>query len=323
MTDQEFINGIWKKYDNYLKENAKNKDNFFIKYKYKKIKFRRKLRMALNCILSLISMAGIVYAGLITHEFIQKSTKTDFEKNRGYDYNQNMIYDNSMYYKKIYTYEEYLEAQKIWNNLVDMQERDFENSFVIILAGENYNTTGLYISNIYVKNEELCIELRKKDYWDINETVISVEVSRDLDREEVNIINLPNQVNTEGKYIDIELLTEEYSIEEAIEDNCVVIKDNKIISPDKNRLNEFIDNCNNKIEDLIRIYKQESKKLLIYDIEYKDNRINMVSRSFKSKNDRILYRTGNKIMSRKDDFFIYYSLLDEMGNGALICILSI
>lgn len=230
MTDQEFVNGIWKKYDNYL--NTKNRDNFFVKYKYKKIKFRKKLRMAFNFILGLISMAGMVYAGLITHEIIQKNTKTDFEKNPGYDYNQNMIYDNEMYYKKLYTYEEYLDAQEIWDGLVDMQEKDFENSFVIILAGENYDTTCLYISNVYIKDEELFIELRKKEYWDINETVISVELSKQLDREKVNIINLPNQVNTEGKYIDIELLTEEYSIEEAIKDNCVVIKDNKIISPD-------------------------------------------------------------------------------------------
>lgn len=321
MTNQEFIDGVWEKYDNYI--HTKEKDKFFVKNLYRSINLKRNLRIISNIILALISTAGIVYAGTVTYEFIQKSTKTDFKKNIGYDYNQNMIYNNSMYYKKIYTYEEYLDAQKIWNNLVDMQEKDFENSFVIILAGENYDTTSLYVSNIYEKNQELCIELRKKDTWNIDDTVISIKIPKELDREKINIINLPNEVNTGGKYININLLKEEYTIEEAIKDNCFVVKVNEIVSNNKKQLDDFVNNCNNKIEDLIRIYIQEIDGVSIYDIEYKNDKINMVNRSMKSNNDRILYHTGNKIVVRKINSAIEYSLYDEIGNQTLFCRLEI
>lgn len=322
MTNQEFINGVWEKYDNYIK--TEERDRFFIKNLYASIKFKRNLRIISNMILALISTAGIVYAGTITYEIIQKSTKTDFQKNRGYDYNQNMIYNNSMYYKKIHTYEEYLDDQKLWNNLIDMQEEDFKDYFVVILAGENYDTTSLYVSNIYEKDQKLCIELRKKDTWSIDNTVISVKIPKELDREEIDIINLPNEVNTSDKYQDINSITEEYTIEDAIEDKCFVVKENKIISPDKKQLDNFVNNCNNKVEDLIRIYIQEvDNVVVIYDIEYKNNRINMVSKIMKSNNDRILYHTGNEIVVRRLNSAIEYSLYDEIGNQTLFCRLEV
>lgn len=321
MTNQEFIDGVWEKYDNYI--HTEKKDKFFVKNLYASITLKRNLKVISNIILALVSTAGIVYAGTVAYEFTQKSTKTDFQKNRGYDYNQNMIYNNSMYYKKIYTYEEYLDAQKTWDNLVDMQEEDFKNSFVVILAGENYDTTSLYVSNIYEKNQKLCIELKKKDTWSIEDTVISVKIPKELDREEIDIINLPNEVNALGKYLNINSITEEYTIEDAINDKCFVVKENKIISPDKKQLDNFVNNCNNKVEDLIRIYIEEIDRVLIYDIEYKNDRINMISKSMKSNDDSIFYHTGNKIIIRKIDSAIEYSLYDELGNQHLFCHLEI
>ena len=49
MTDNEFTNGVWEKYNNYV--NTKYKDKFFIENQYKKIKFHRKLSLALNFII--------------------------------------------------------------------------------------------------------------------------------------------------------------------------------------------------------------------------------------------------------------------------------
>ena len=322
MTDNEFTNGVWEKYNNYV--NTKYKDKFFVKNQYKKIKFHRKLSLPLNFIIAMIACVGVTYAGVVTYKFIQKSTYTDFEKNRGYDYNQNMIPNNSMYYKKIYSYDEYLEAKKIWNNLVEIQPDDFHEYFIMIIAGENYDTISLYIEDIYVENEELNIKLRKTEKWDKNNTVISTKISKNLDRETVNLINIPNKANTLGKYTDIENITIDYTIEDAKRDNCFVVDKNKIVSDDPEQLDKFIHNCENSIEDCIRIYAKEPDGILIEDLEYKNSRINMTTKSIKfdSGESKTYYRTGNKIRCAEDNKLSsrYYSLKDEIGNGAIFCI---
>lgn len=321
MTDQEFINVVWNKYDNYLCEDFK--DNFFTRNQYKHIRFNNKLSLVFNFILSLIVTTGIVYAGITAYEFIQKNTSTDFNKNRGYNYSQNMIYSNSMYYKKIYNYEEYLEAKKIWNNLVEIEPEEFNDYFIIIIAGENYDTTSLYISNAFIKNEELYIELKKTDVWDGNNTVISTKIPKELDKEKVNLINLPNEVSL-YKDIKIEDISEEYTIDEAIKDNCFVVdENNNIISSNQEQLNNFVNNCNNKVNDYIRIYLKEPERIVIHDIEYKNNKINMVSKEINSNKNEIYYRTGNKITIRKEESSTtYYRLSDEIGNGTIFCILN-
>lgn len=41
-------------------------------------------------------------------------------------------------------------------------------------------------------------------------------------------------------------------------------------------LDNFVNNCNKKVEDLIRIYIEEIDRVLIYDIEYKNDRIKVI-----------------------------------------------
>lgn len=320
MTDQEFIDRVWSKYNNYLRKEFE--DNFFEKNQYKHIRLNKKLSLAFNFILSLIITTGIVYAGIATYEYIQKNTSTDFNKNKGYDYSQNMIYSNSMYYKKIYNYDEYLEAKKIWNNLIEIKPEEFNDSFIIIIAGENYNTTSLYISNIYTEKEELYIELKKTDVWNSNNTVISTKISKELDKEKVNLINLPNEVNvSNGK--NIENISEDYTVDDAINDNCFVVEQNHIISSNHDQLNNFVDNCNNKVDDYIRIYIREPERIIIHDIEYKNNKINMVTKEINSNGSEIYYKTGNKITIKNvESFMKYYTLYDEIGNSTIFCILN-
>lgn len=324
MTDQEFINNVWNKYDNYLKQNVE--DTFFIKDQYKSIKFAHKLGLVFNFILSLIVTTGVVYASIFAYEFIQKNTNTNFDKNKGYDYKQNMIYNNSMYYKKIYNYNEYLEIQKIWDNLVELKQEEFSDYFIIIIAGENYATTNLYVSDIYDKDEKLFIELKQKsNEWNENNTVISVKVPKELDRENINLINLPNEIKNQNQKLSIDEISHDYSIEDAIQDNCFVVisdKRNIVVSEDKDRLNNFVNNCNNKINDYIRIYIKEPERFIIHDLEYKDNKIIMVTKEFNSGGDEMYYRTGNKLVTITIDSTIHYNLYDEIGNNTTFCILN-
>lgn len=328
LDEKDFINGVWNKYENYS-HTRKKKDNFFSKKNYKNTEYLLTIKSFVTFILSIITATGIVYAGITTYNFIQKSTSTDFNKNQGYDYNQNMISNNGMYYKKINSYEEYEEAKKIWDNLVDMNQGDFKDYFMVILAGENYNTTGLYISNLYIENQKLCIELKKKDVWNENDTVISTKISKELDREQIEIKNLPNEVNTTNKYRDIDDITCDYSIEEAIADNCFVINDkNQVVSNNETRLNEFVENCNNKINDLIRICIYESNRTIICDIEYLHNKINMVEKVIESNNVNTNYYTGIGITYKKRKsldgrgYSYDYNLYNEMGKNTIICIIK-
>lgn len=326
MSDKDFVNAIWDKYNKYDRKSLK-KDTFLKKFKYRNMHFNRRWRLVCSSVMILAVMTGVGYAGITSYKnkFIQRSTTTDFYKNRGYDYNQDMICSNGIYYKKIYNYNEYLEAKKRWDNLVDMQESDFEDSFVMILAGENYSTVSLYVSNIYVENETMCIEMRKKDKWNIEDTTISVNVSKDLDRKMVEIKKVSNSVDTAGKYKDLNEITKEYSVDEALKDNCFVIKGNKILSNNKKELDDFINDCNEKTHSVIRMYIRSNNSLSVMDMEYKDGKINSVSKYFNYTNneEEMYYRTGNKIVKYKDeDNYTNYLLYDEAGKNMYIAIIE-
>ena len=320
--DEVFVNGVWKKYNNYINSNVK--DIFFKKHQYKNTEIKRKISTAASFILGMIATSGIIYAGVARYNYIQKDTTTDFDAHTGYDYNQDMLYLNGFYYKRIYNYNDYISATKMWDNLVEMEEKDFEESFVIIIAGENYDTISLYISDIYDKDEKMYIDLKAKDKWNENDTVISVKVSKELDRENVEINNIPNIPQAPKEYTDITELSSDYTTQEAINDGCFVVKNNEIISDNKDLLNEFMNNCKQEKEGFLRIFDYEyGIQVSIFDIEYKSGKINMSCRLINSKEDKMFYRTGNRIVKVTNndinDKYIRYILLDEKGNQQILC----
>lgn len=62
MNNEEFINTVWNKYNNY--EESKNKERFFKKHQYKHIEIIRKIGTTISFILGMIATSGIVYATL-------------------------------------------------------------------------------------------------------------------------------------------------------------------------------------------------------------------------------------------------------------------
>ncbi len=321
-SDDVFVNNVWKKYNDYKNSNVKEK--FFESHQYKNSEVRRCLCTITSFILGSILTTGIVYAGVIIYDYTQKSTTTNWNQNIEYEYNQDMLYSDGFYYKKIYSYNDYENATQIWNNLIEMQEKDFENSFVIIIAGENYDTTNLYISSIYNKDEKMYIDLKSKNEWNENNTVISAKISKKLDKDFIKLNNIPNQPNTPNEYLDIKNLSNQYTIEDAINDGCFVVKNNEIISDNKKQLDNFINNCKLNVECFLRIYKYEyGIKISIFDIEYKSGKINMNCRSISSGEDKMLHRSGNRIEKLTNnniyDKYIVYALFDELGNQQIIC----
>lgn len=274
-------------------------------------------KIFINFIIISIFIGSIAYASIIVYNnFIQKETKTDFKNNPDYyDYAQDMQHYDGIYYKKIETYNNYLIDLKKWSGLVEMTEKDFENSFVVVIAGENYHTTGLYISNISADTEILHIDLNKKDTYD-GSTIISTKVSKDLNRPNIIVHNNPNVPNMSTKYIKIEDIPKDYSQEQAIADGCFVISANQVISNNRELFNTFIENCNNGIDGILRVYEYQelTNCVQIIDIECKNKIINTSRLNITFEGNHVVYSSGNKINSNGNT----YSISDEIGNSKIL-----
>lgn len=325
-SNQEFINKVWTKYDDYI--NSGKKDDFFEIHQIKRINLKKKMNFACSLLLGLFISTGIAYASVQTYNFIQKNTTTNFEQNPQYDYINDMNFYNGIYYKKITTYKQYMDAKKRWDNLVEVKKEDFNDSFILILAGENYNTTSLFVSNLFADDDTLYVELMHKDNWNESDTTISLKVSKDLEKENIDIKILPNKINISDKYIDINTITKDYSVEQARKEGCFIVRDNKVISSNKEQLNNFINNCKNEKNGTIRLYIDEIDRIRVCDIEYRDKKINMVIKTlnFNSEKSQYEYYTCKTINSFKTDegekiSGTNYYLSDERGNNVIFCII--
>ena len=277
------------------------------------IKNNSLVRIIMNFIIVIIAITGVTYAGITVYKFIQKETETDFSN---YDYSEDMQYYDGIYYKRITSYQTYLKDLEKWNELVEMTEDDFNNYFVVVVAGENYNTTGLYISDITTDQENIYIDLNKKDKWD-GSTVVSSKIEKDLYRENIVIRNNPNVPDASNKFVSMEEIPIGYTKEQAIQDGCFVIEYNKVISDDKEEFESFIENANNGIEGFIRIYQYDIiENVTIIDLECKNGKINMSQCNKTQTGSLPVYNSGNSIV--KGSLGIYW-LCDEIGNKKSIC----
>lgn len=275
-------------------------------------------RVIINTILIITCLVGITYAGVTIYKFMQKDTITDFKNNPEYDdYSVDMLYSDGIYYKTILDYETYIKDKKKWPELIELVEEDFKDFFIIVIAGENYNTTGLFISDITTDQDNIYIDLKKKDKWD-GSTVISTKIERNLYRDNIVVRNNPNTPEILEKSISIEEIPVGYTQEEALNDGLFVIDANKIISDEKEKFENFIENANNGIEDYIRIYSCDiTQNIMIIDIECKNGKINMSQCNKTQAGNQIIYNSGNEII--KSNATGIYWLSDEIGNKKAIC----
>ena len=124
-----------------------------------------------------------------------KAFKPSFKKTSestydDYDFTQDMIYKDNIYYKKINNYEEYSEVKSRWDNILDMNKEDFENNFMVITAIENTSMVGLTLDKIDTDDKGLYISLIHYEdgvNFDKNETCISIKISRDLEKENIYV----------------------------------------------------------------------------------------------------------------------------------------
>lgn len=299
--EDKIINNIWDKYENYSK--VKNKDKFYKKNHFKHNSF--KYSTLLTCLVVLIGTFSIGYAGKLIYDssknkIIQESTKTDFEKNEGYNYIQDMIPYKNLYYKVVLTYKDYLTCVDRWDNILNMTENDFENYFVLIIANHSSSVSKLQVSNTSVDNDTLYIELLQDSEFTDNK-VLFVKLPLEQYRENLDLKIVGEVSNISGQ-VSILDLPFDYSEESAIKDGCIVIENTiegcKIVSGNSSKLEKFIEDCQNGINTSIRIaeYVKYIPNIYITDIEYKDGVYILIRDNTRTDyNAGISYNYGSKI----------------------------
>ena len=316
LKEDDFINDIWKKHDEYNR--TRNKDKFFLKHLYRNTENLLTLKSLLTLVIAIIATAGATYAGFITYNYITKETYTDFKQNPNYDYSQDMIYQNNFYYKKVMTYEEYEKCKEVWNDLVEMNEEDFNDNFVVIVAVENTSMLGLTVSDVSADDTTLYIKFKKDENEDYNKTVTSIKISKNLDRDIIKIEKVEKNIDYTD-YERLEDLPHNYSKEQAIKDNCFVLENNEIISSNKEQLNEFVDNARNGINSFIRIVSYFDEQVKIKDLEYKDGEYILVSDDSRTRDkiEKSYYNYGDEIVVEHKSIGTIYAIKDNKSNSKI------
>lgn len=168
-----------------------------------------------------------------------KSFRPSFQDENGqnYDFTHDMTWKDGIYHRKINDYEEYSKVKARWNDILDMEEKDFEENFMLITAVENTSMVGLTVDNVEAYNDGLYVSLIHYEdgvTFDDHETAISYIIPRTMERDNIYVTR---------NYLDSE----------------------KDMSPEM-QIGE-LNRSDNKLSDLQYRYKEEKYRNLLKRIE--------------------------------------------------------
>ena len=177
-----------------------------------------------------------------------------------------MDFLNSIYYKVITDYQEYSKYKDNYNEIIDMKNEDFEYYFLVLTITENESTKNLGLESVEADETTLYIGLDKRNPDD--NKGVSIKIDKTLYRENIDVFKTIKNTNFMTNYSDIRKISKDYSIDNAISDNCFVIS---IEEPALNveLFEKFLKDVEEKKDTEIRIYSQiENDKFAIYDLKY-------------------------------------------------------
>lgn len=207
-----------------------------------------------------VLLTGIVYAAVKLYNNFEYNAEIKFD---------DFEFCNGFYYKKIYSYSDYLNYKKEFNQILEVDENEFKENFMIIILTESKRLSGLSLDSY--NNIDGTLQINLTENAEVNEnkpTGNAILIKKDLDREKVNIEKTAKNMNMQS-YKNIKELPTNYSKEQAIEDNCLVVNQMEMKTYNKEILDNFISDVNNNKNCNIRIYQLEGpENILIQDIEY-------------------------------------------------------
>lgn len=234
-----------------------------------------------------ISLTGIVFAGTtIYNTFIKKQDKMEtrglFDDGRGYtDYETDLMAsdmtwqdDVRLYYRIIASAKDYEKYKSRISTFPEISEINFDENFVVIIANENFrdfDEIDMEISNVYADETTTNIIMKQKENPNMDDTtnVWYAIVDKSQLKDNVKITIEHKSFNNEN-VTEISKLPSDYSIETAINDGCFTLKDNKVLSANKNQLDEFIEKAEKGEKCFIRIYSANEREVTITDVNFEN-----------------------------------------------------
>lgn len=180
----------------------------------------------------------------------------------------NMENLNSIYYKQINSMEEYDEFKTKVFSLPEC-ETNFNENFIIVLMMENVSTQYLVPYKIYDENDTLYVGLIKDANTNPSSNGIIIEIPKSLQKNNIEPYKAIDEDIPNENYKSIKELPENYTADEAVNDNCYV--ENGIEHFNQELVEKFIDNYNNSKDAFIRIVRISEDKETIMDVYYSSN----------------------------------------------------
>lgn len=317
MIDRKYYEEVWQKYND-IKDD-KRKDTFYNGHYYKsnKTSENKIYKMVAMFMAIIIGTASLVYGTSALYQYITQKTsdtKVDFSNvnssSEGYEkLGFKLVTDiHDFYYKKITDYEDYKKCKENIKSLLEMTEEDFRDNFLFVVISSNSNTGGLHISNVETDGTTLYVEVDKSEAENAGKGMVSAKLDKNLDRDNVKLTERKEETYSPD-YTPIKELPKDYTLEEAVSDNCFVINEGgKVISNNRDRISEFINNTKNGNDDFIRIvYKNnEDSGVIITDIQYVNGEYRMCRDQSRGKYagtgyTDYYYNTYSDIEEVKDD----------------------
>lgn len=284
MLDKKYYEEVWQKYND-IKDD-KDIDTFYNGHYYKarKVTENKVYKMVAMFIVVIIGTASLVYGASALYKYITQETsdtKSNFSNvnsnSEGYKkLGFQLVSDiHDFYYKKITDYEEYKECKQNIEHLLDMTEEDFKDNLLFVVISANSNTGGLHICNAEADDTTLYVEVDKSEKENAGKGMVSAKLDKNLDRDNI-ILTERKEETYSPDYTPIKELPEDYTLRDAINDNCFVIDENgEVISNNRERISEFVSNTKNGNEDFIRIVdmngvskEDEENAIIITDIQF-------------------------------------------------------
>ena len=251
----------------------------------KEISFNKKFKLIpqlIACIILFVGVGALAYTGVTNNS--KQRPEQNIASNQSYAVNPSELeWANDFNYKKIKSIDEYNKFKSSYENIINMTEEDFENNFLLVVfpAGD------VYISDIYSDDTTLYVKIIRDYETDKKNEVpglkiISTKVSNSLDRDDIKIMEFSNKNTMGNEYLSIEeIVTNGYTMEEAIEDGCIVTEynpekygnyDTYLVSKNQDKLDEFVEATKNGESRALRLVYYNTSYTRYTDVTFKDGK---------------------------------------------------
>ena len=234
-------------------------------------------------------LSGIVCAStVIYNQYIKKQDSANSyelfhnaEGDSDFELKDDMIFEDDvrLHYKVITDIRSFDRYKEKLSQLPEMSETDFNDNFLMLFAQYGYRDAyerDLEISEITSNETTTYITLKQKENPNIESAgyfTFYAIIDKSLLKENIELTIEELDTNLKGLE-ELQNLPNDYSVEEAIKDGCLVVENCKILSENKNALDELIINSKKGIESSLRVYVKEdlnSYETKVIDIKYQND----------------------------------------------------